>query len=353
MMDQIKEIMESFFEEIKKKEPNDQRRIAMMEELFSKNLPDITKILVKSLKERSHIMLNDHRFIDEGFYARHNQRWFEAFDLLQEFYVISCEIGEEIGKDGEAFNTEESTYLFDVLLRLHARSIQITKEILVLMRHGYADGAVARWRTLHEITIISLFIAKHGNRTAKLYKEFNQVESYREMLSYNNNYKKLGFEPLYNNEENRIREDIEKLKAKYGNDFVEEYGWTKLVLEKKDRSLSGIEKSIELDHMRPFYKWACNAVHGGPKAAYYKIGNYGNPEVLLAGPTNYGLADPGQNTALSLLLITSSLVVCFPTYDHTVAISALYYLFDDLKNKFYEIQKQIENEEDEKLRKSN
>jgi hypothetical protein len=348
-MDQIKEIMESFFEEIKKKEPNDQRRIEMMEELFSKNLPDITNILVKSLKERSHIMLNDHRFIDEGFYARHNQRWFEAFDLLQEFYVISYEIGEEIGKDGEAFNTEESAYLFDVLLRLHARSIQITKEILVLMQHGYADGAVARWRTLHEITIISLFIAKHGNKTAKLYKEFNQVESYREMLSYNNNYKKLGFEPLSNNEKNRIREDFEKLKAKYGNDFVEEYGWTKLVLEKKDRSLSGIEKSIELDHMRPFYKWACNAVHGGPKAAYYKIGNYGNPEVLLAGPTNYGLADPGQNTALSLLLITSSLVVCFPTYDHIVAISALDYLFDNLKNKFYEIQKLIENEEDEKL----
>ena len=90
-----------------------------------------------------------------------------------------------------------------------------------------------------------------------------------------------------------------------------------------------------------------------PKRRIIKLAITGNPEVLLAGPTNYGLADPGQNTAFSLLLITSSLVVCFPTYDHAVAISALDYLFDDLKSKFYEIQKQIENEEDETLRKSN
>ena len=71
--------------------------------------------------------------------------------------------------------------MFEVLLRLHARGIQISKEILVLFRNGYADGAFARWRTLYELSIVGLFISKHGNQIAKQYKDYASVETFKEL----------------------------------------------------------------------------------------------------------------------------------------------------------------------------
>jgi hypothetical protein len=38
--------------------------------------------------------------------------------------------------------------LLGALMRIHSRSVRVAREILILMRNGYAEGALARWRTL-------------------------------------------------------------------------------------------------------------------------------------------------------------------------------------------------------------
>lgn len=346
-MNNISEIFESLAAEIRQSHSDESTQVEILERVFESSLPEITSVLINELKKKSHFMLSEHKYIDEEYTARRNRRWFEAFDLLEEFSVISYEIGEDIGNRGAEFNTNETKYLYEILLRLHARSIQITKEILTLMKHGFADGAMARWRTLYEISIIALFISENGNEIAKMYIDYNQVESYEEMIVYLKNAERLGLEQITNEEQLKIKNRIEELKTEYGIDFVKSYGWTKNVLPNAKRNFKGIEESIDEEHLRPYYKWACNAVHAGPKAAYYKFGNFQYHELLFAGPTNYGFADPGQNTALAILQITSILILNFTTYDNLVAISALSELFNELKSKFCEIQKQIEQEEKE------
>ncbi len=78
----------------------------------------------------------------------------------------------------------ENNHVFFVLTRSHARACQIAREILTLIKNGYADGAMARWRALHEISVISSFIAKHGNEVAEKYLLHSNIESNKAAVLY-------------------------------------------------------------------------------------------------------------------------------------------------------------------------
>ncbi len=322
-MNEINAIMQSIIDEVKNKTIDENEQIDIVNKVFDKALPTIVEDLMITLENTSHLMLTENRYCDDEFCARLNKKWFEAFDLLEQTAVVSYEVGENIVNNSKMFLNTSNSYLFEILLHLHARAIQISKEILILMKNGYADGAIARWRTLYEISIISLFISKYGNETAKMYKDYTIVETYNELTTYIKKNDKLGYNEIPDEEIQRQEKNISELELKYGKDYIKPYGWTMNILEKKNRKFEGIENAVEQDHIRPFYKWACNAVHAGPKAAYYKIGIYGNKNIMLTGPTNYGFAGPGQNTALSLVQITSTLVLNFMDYDNLVSMNVL------------------------------
>ena len=341
----VNEIMQSVIEEVNAKTSDENQQKEIIEKVFSDSLPQIVDDLICSLNESTHYMLTEHRYIDLEFNARLNRRWFEAFDLLEKCIVASLEIGEEIQKNGSAFVNNDNKELFEVLLRLHARGIQISKEILVLLRNGYADGAFARWRTLYELSIVSLFISKHGNKIAKQYIDYATVETYGELKVYQEKNIKLKFGEIPEEEKNRQEKIINELKTTYGNEYLRRYGWTYNILEKNKRTFEGIEENVESDHLRPFYKWACNTIHAGPKAAYYSIGVCGPSNLMLAGPTNFGFADPGQNTALAIFHLTSSLVLNFMDYDNIVELNVLSKFLEETKKKFFEIQSQLKKEQ--------
>jgi hypothetical protein len=66
---------------------------------------------------------------------------------------------------------------------------------------------------------------------------------------------------------------------------------------------------------------------------------------MLAGPSNYGLADPGQNTAYSLFHSTLGLTG-FETYlEDAIFVKVAESLIKELSDEFIKVQKQIESEE--------
>ncbi len=83
-------------------------------------------------------------------------------------------------------DAKEGDFVFDVVIRLHARACQIASEVLKLLKSGFADGAHARWRSLHEVAVVALFIHKHGNDVAEKYLLHDVVESYRAATQYRN-----------------------------------------------------------------------------------------------------------------------------------------------------------------------
>lgn len=68
---------------------------------------------------------------------------------------ISLEAGEKKKTKLKNVVNDENFFKHDALIQMHARALQISNEILVLLKSGYADGAYSRWRTLHELTVLS------------------------------------------------------------------------------------------------------------------------------------------------------------------------------------------------------
>src|ERR1039458_2598896 len=83
-----------------------------------------------------------------------------------------------------------------LLIRFLVRSCQVTDEIICLLENGFADGAMARWRTLHEIGVVAAVISKHGEEIAKRYVAHQAVESERAMKKYQSCYQQLGYKPI-------------------------------------------------------------------------------------------------------------------------------------------------------------
>lgn len=67
--------------------------------------------------------------------------------------------------------------------------------------------------------------------------------------------------------------------------------------------LKEIEMAAKQSVMASHYKLASYNVHAGPHALFFRLGLMGESG-LLAGASNAGLVDPGQNTAITLTFIS-------------------------------------------------
>ncbi|WP_289142362.1 DUF5677 domain-containing protein [uncultured Brevibacillus sp.] len=324
---------------------NEEEMNSIVSKVIKATLPESAALVLGTLKDSSMEMLEEHRLQRIEFEARLHRRWSKPINLLETLIVISSESGESCFKTCLVKATDEKNVVFDVLVKIHARACQISYEVLCLLRGGFADGAMTRWRTLHELSVLAIFISQNSNEVAKMYLEYEYIECYHEMLEYIRHAPRLGYEALTQEEIDEITELKNMLVTKYGSDYEKPYGWAKNVLPKKDRNFKGIEESIQLDHLRPYYKLACNFVHLGPKASNSSLGVIQKGKLLLAGASNYGLADPGQNTSLSLTQITTCLLNIYPSYERLIIAKVMMLLVNDICQSFSDVQDNIRHEE--------
>ncbi|MEI2396754.1 MULTISPECIES: DUF5677 domain-containing protein [Paenibacillus] len=318
-----------------------------VQDIVEKTLNETTPILLNSLRKQQGEMLEEHRLIRAEFEARLSRRWLKPLALFESLIVVSLESCEELYQ--ELSEEMETNMKFKVLVRLHARACQISYEVLALVRSGFADGAMARWRTLHELSVLAFFISQNDTETAQMYLDYEIIEQYYEMQEYIKYAPKLGYSELTEEDALEIINKREGVIRKYGADFDKPFGWTMKVLNKKDRNFKGLEENIELDHLRPYYKLACNYIHLGPKASSFSLGIIEGSKVISAGATNYGLANPAQNACLSLTQITTCFLTLYPTYERLMTCKVMETFMEEACQFFVEIQEEIEFEEDHYL----
>lgn len=278
------------------------------DQLSQEILKDLKKDLKRMLKDRA----ADFFSFESNLYDVYSA----AFDLLEMLLAISLEAGDSFNNDLRNEASSENDYVFEVLTRLHARACQIAYEILILLKSGLADGAHARWRSLHEISVTAFFISANGNDIAERYLLHHGIESYKAAKIYQENCAGLGFGPLSEEEVAELKDIYDGLIRRFGNNYRFDYGWASVVTESARPTFRDIEKSAGLEHLRPYYKMACDNVHANPRGILFKLGLYPESgDILLAGPSNIGLTDPGQLTALSLAQITTTLLTHQPNID--------------------------------------
>jgi hypothetical protein len=259
-----------------------------------------------------------------GFEQRNKERWAILFEALERLILVCTEVGNGFNNEFREEASNNSDIVFDLVVRLHARACHISREILSLLNSGYADGAHARWRALHEVSVTAMFISNHGEDCAERYYFYDTVESYRSMQTTKRYEARLQINGPSEYEIQQCKAEYELLIERFGREYGKSYGWASSSLGDVRANFSMIEEDVNLDHMRPYYKWASYQVHSSPRGVYQSLGmSEAKSEVLLVGQSNSGMNDPADAMGLSLSQITSCLLTLKPSLPNIVLMSLL------------------------------
>jgi Family of unknown function (DUF5677) len=110
---------------------------------------------------------------------RCKNRWGAGFDLLRTMIRSSQALGSRYVDQHREQAEKDQSWKFKCLTSLHARGLRVANEIFFLLVEGFPDGALGRWRTLHEAAIIATFLAKHDEDVAHRYYTHSSVVGMR------------------------------------------------------------------------------------------------------------------------------------------------------------------------------
>ena len=322
-------------------------RRALQPDTVSSIVDDLASRLGRELDQRWKAEHRRQQRLKMQFSKTHCSRWGVPLSDLEQLLVVSTELGESVNHRLRKQLPGPNPFTVEIQTRLHARACQIAREVLTLLASGFAEGAIARWRALHELTIVSLFIGL-DEALAERYRLHEVVESRRVALEYKKHTDRLGLDPLTDAELKDLEANVAALKMRFGPDYLQPYGWAaeKLQMLGKRVTFAQIEAAADLGHFRPYYRLASHSVHADPKGAFFRLGLLEQSQVLLAGPSTFGLAEAGQDTAISLGQITSGLGTLDPTLDHLVAMKIVLALVDRTQRSFVRIHQDLEGTAD-------
>ena len=343
----LQEILESTIEEMLASGDIDQHPNSELESSITDMIPglvdEIGKLILVRIKKDASSGLKRHRRDRKGFEKRLNERWKYPLDLLDLVIALSTEAGTEFNRKVRNEAVGSSDAVFEALTRLHAKACQVSGEVLALLRAGFADGAHARWRSLHEISVVASFIREHGQELAERYLLHEKIQQYKLACDYEKFFDRLDFEPLSKETSDNLKVQCDELIARFGDAFKNDYGWAASAIGSHRPTMSDIEQHVQLDHMRPYYRMASDNVHPNSHGAYFRLGLHSSQDkVLLAGPSNLGLADPGHSTAISLLQVTTNLLVTESIFDCVVTIKVLSELTNEVGEAFLKVHQELE-----------
>jgi Family of unknown function (DUF5677) len=257
-------------------------------------------------------ILRARRSRSAGFEERLQQRWREPLDLYELALYLTQRFGDDFRKCYAPFAARAK---FTALFRLHGNAELIAGEVLQLLRGGFASGAHARWRSLHETGITAAFIARETEETAERFIAHAAVKSFEDAERYQQHCEELGEPPFLAEELSVLKRKRDEMVQRYGDTFAGSYGWARqaLAIENPGRkgniTFSEIEAATSLSFWAPYYRVASHSVHPTAKTIRFNIGSLlPVEESILAGPSNYGLADPGYHSLVSMNIVNKALM---------------------------------------------
>ena len=170
----------------------------LVDELIKNGPNELLNTLLQGLEEMVDVQLEESRAFEE----RNHGRWKKPLDLLSAMWIACSELSEEHAHEGPV---SVDKVVFDTLAHLQPRALLIASEIQCLLRGGFADGAMTRWRSLHEVVTTAIFIKKHGSESALKYRMSAHFRNYKVVLVYNEYCTRI-------HEERLIEEELAYLK---------------------------------------------------------------------------------------------------------------------------------------------
>lgn len=320
---------------------------------ITEQLPQITREafdrtgsnIFKDLKDRWLTEGAIQRLETDEFCERIEERWGEGLDLLRMLLTCCREFGRENLKRRQRSKSKKHSNREFVLTNLHARSCQVADEVITLMANGFADGAMARWRTLHELSVVATLIADGDEILAERYIKHDAVEVKRQADDYNQTQVPLGYVPIGRREQLSIDTEFSESITRYGAEFGSPYGWAAKRLNKKRPTFKDLQEEAGRAGMNAYYKMASFNVHAGARTMFFRLASFGGESIILAGRSNAGLPEPAQHTAYSLLQITTLLNGNLKNLDRILEIQTLVKIRNAIPKAFRRADKKLRRDE--------
>lgn len=229
---------------------------------------------VDTMKATMHERVLEERSNTEQFMAHNSQIWENGFVVSEIMYLIALEAGDDINAYALTLEKErykDIMYRYCVLGGLYGRACQQYLEIIHLVKGGFADGAYARWRSLFELSVVSEFIRNNDEAVAKAY--------YNASFTDDGRCGWAGAAPCFSGWKNPNKIKIEDIKK---------------------------QCSMATDAWDNQYKLANKVVHATPQGTFDRLGLPSDPQGFTpVGHSDYGLAPPAINAAISLSMIAA------------------------------------------------
>lgn len=322
--------------------PDDLAELGRSTKAFRKELPKVIQDIgassaKKILKTLKAAWPEQHRWetgVHDGFRSRLEERWGEGLNSLRMMLTISREVSEANAKRNGRSRSKRNRHKRHVLSQLHIRACQVTAEILTLLESGYADGAMARWRTLYEIGVVATLIEAHNDGLAERYLAHEVIDARKALELYGETHEELGYAPPSPAEVARINRLCEAAIVQFETEFKGNYGWAAKYLGLKNPTFADLQKAAGRAKMRSHYKMASYNVHADVKGITFKHGSLRDPRQVLLGASNAGLEEPGQNTSITLGQITVLVLMNRPQLDDIVTMRVLLKLQQETADAF-------------------
>lgn len=188
---------------------------------LDESIPDVSRGFADSLVEAMPGMIAHRRGFQATMAEQVRHTYGDGLDLVEAVLKMADESGDEF-VDRYFRDDDGVPIMLWVLAHLQARACPIAEEALILLRVGLGLGAYARWRSLHEMAVVGTFIEQHGEETALRYFEHIEVDSWLQLRAAEDSGRITDEqrEALV-----KAEADVDKLKEKYGERFLTDYGW--------------------------------------------------------------------------------------------------------------------------------
>lgn len=328
--------------EIDKAQKNLEKNIhSLIEQITETSADDLFETLKNNWTIEGAVQRSE---IDQ-FRERLEERWSEGFELLRMLLTIARELGNETLKRHRRSKSTKHMHRRFVLMRLHARGCQIADEITTLMSNGFADGAMARWRTLHELAVVATLIEDGDEDLARRYIDHDAVDTKRQADDHDKSQKILGNSPIGKRQRQSIEKTYNDYIKKYGKSFGGLYGWAAKRLNLERPTFKDIQEAAGRAGMDIYYKLASVNIHAGSRAMFFRLTNMGTPEVLLAGRSNAGFVDPGKNMAFTLVQLTATLVGHVRDIDDMIELKTIITIRDAVPDALERADRKLRQDE--------
>jgi len=275
----------------------------------------------------------------KSFNKRLKIKWWELFCRLEEIIDFSFFSIKE-WQD----HIDKSNIKNDVLIKLHARLILLSREILTLLQNWFWEWANARWRSLYETSVIIKFISDNNNDVSLRFTEHKSIYNYKEAENYKKHYKRLRHKSYWSENLKNLEVEKNTLLKKYWKSFLKDYWWIPDEIS-KNKNFSQIEKLVDMFHFSPYFKLASRGVHSGAKS-FDNLWTI-DDDMLLIWPSNIWLADPLQNTSLFLLKSTIFILTDFAKqnddYSNKIILLYLGKVITALEKNFWQQALEVES----------